>query len=122
MVLCDVMKCSLAGIIQRNLLPPCAWCHIPQHHNLNTHHNEGITSHLYSYWHVAQIGEKRNAYRILVGKTEGKSPLGRPRYRWVGIIMACREIGWRGTDWIDLVQDRGQWRALVNTKINLRVP
>jgi hypothetical protein len=68
-------------------------------------------------------GEKRNAYRILVGKPEGKRPLGRPRRRWVdNIKMDLREIGWDGVDWIDLAQDRDQWQALVNTVINLRVP
>jgi hypothetical protein len=65
----------------------------------------------------------RNAYRILVGKPEGKSPLGRPRRRWVeNIKMDLGEIGWDGIDWIDLAQDRDQWRALVNTATNLRVP
>jgi hypothetical protein len=69
------------------------------------------------------MGEKRNAYRILVGKPEGKTPLGRPRRRWVGNIkMVLREIGLDGMDWIDLAQDRDQWRALVNTIMNLRVP
>jgi hypothetical protein len=67
--------------------------------------------------HVARIGEKRNAYRILMGKPEGKTPLGRPRRRWVNNIkMDLREIGWDGA------QDRDQWRALVNTVLNLRVP
>jgi hypothetical protein len=57
--------------------------------------------------HVAQIGEKRNAYRILVGKSEGRRPLGRPRRRWVDSIkMDLREIGWDGLDWIGLVQNR----------------
>jgi hypothetical protein len=74
-------------------------------------------------WHVARIGEKCNAYRILVGKPEGKRPLGRPRCRWVdNIKMILREIGWGGMEWIDLVQDGCQWRALVNTVMNLRVP
>jgi hypothetical protein len=73
--------------------------------------------------HVGQIGEKTNAYRILVGKPEGKRPLGRPRRRWVkNIKMDLREIGWDGTNWIDLAQDWDQWRALVNTVMNLRVP
>jgi hypothetical protein len=73
--------------------------------------------------HVARMGEKRNAYRILVGKPEGKRPLGRPRRRWVdNIKMDLREIGWDGRDWIDLAQDRDQCRALVNTVMNLRVP
>jgi hypothetical protein len=68
------------------------------------------------------IEEKRNAYRILVGKPEGKRSLGRPRRRWVdNIKMDFREIEWDGMDCIDLVQDRDQWRALVNTVMNLRV-
>jgi hypothetical protein len=68
-------------------------------------------------------GEKRNAYRILVGKPGGKGPLGRPkRRREDNIRMDLREIGWGGMDGIDLAQDRDQWRALVNTVTNLRVP
>jgi hypothetical protein len=69
------------------------------------------------------MGEKKNAYRILVGKPEGKRPLGRPRRRWMdNIIMDLRQVGRDGMDWIDLAQDRDQWRALVNTVMNLRVP
>jgi hypothetical protein len=68
-------------------------------------------------------GAKRNAYRILVGKPEGKRPLGRPRRRWVdNIKMDLREMECDGMDWIDLAQDSDQWRALVNTVMNLRVP
>jgi hypothetical protein len=68
-------------------------------------------------------GEKRNAYRILMGTPEGKRPLGRPRRRRVdNIKMDLREIGWDGADWIDMTQDRDQWRAHVNTVLNLRVP
>jgi hypothetical protein len=69
------------------------------------------------------MGETRNAYRILVGKPEGKRPLGRPRYRWVDDIkMDLRRTGCDGMDGIDLAQDRDQWRALVNTVMNLQVP
>jgi hypothetical protein len=69
------------------------------------------------------MGEKRNAYTILVGKPEGKRLLGRPRRRWVdNIKMGLREIGWDGVDWTDMVLDRYQWRTLVNTVLNLRVP
>jgi hypothetical protein len=70
--------------------------------------------------HVAQMGEKRNAYRILVGKPEGMRPIRRPTHRWEDKIkMDFREIGWGGMDWIDLAQGRDQWRALVNTVMNL---
>jgi hypothetical protein len=69
------------------------------------------------------MGEKRNAYRILVGKPEVKRPLGSLRRRWEdNIKMDLREIGWRGMDWIDLAEDNKQWRVLVNTVMNLRVP
>jgi hypothetical protein len=68
------------------------------------------------------MGKKRNAYRILVGKPEGKRPL-RPRRRWVdNIKMDLREIGWDGVDWIDVAQDRDHWKALVNMVLNLWVP
>jgi hypothetical protein len=73
--------------------------------------------------HVARMGEKRNACRIFVGKPEGKRPLGRRRRNWVdNIKIDLREIGWNGIDWSDLAQDRNQWRALVNTEMNVRVP
>jgi hypothetical protein len=69
------------------------------------------------------MGEKRHTYRILVGKPEGKRPLGRPRRRWENNIkMDLREIGWGGMDWINLAEDRDQWRVLANTVMNLRVP
>jgi hypothetical protein len=67
------------------------------------------------------MGEKRNAYRILVRKP-GDKPLGRTRCRWVdNIKMNLRETGWGGMEWIDLVQDRGQWKALVITVMKLQV-
>jgi hypothetical protein len=69
------------------------------------------------------MGETRNAYRILVGKPEGKRPLGRSRSRWVdNIKVDFRDIEWDGMDWIELDQDREEWRTLVNTVMNLRVP
>jgi hypothetical protein len=68
-------------------------------------------------------GEKRNAYRILVGMPEGRRPLGRARRWWVDDIkMDLRETGLNGMDWIDLAQNRDQWRALVNTVMKLQVP
>jgi hypothetical protein len=73
--------------------------------------------------HIARMGMKRNAYRILVGKPEGKRPLGRPSHRWVNSIkMEVREIGWVDMDCIDLAQDRDQWRALVSIVLNLQAP
>jgi hypothetical protein len=73
--------------------------------------------------HVAQMCEKRNAYRILVAKPEGRRPVRRPRCRWVdNIKMDLREIGWDGMDWIDQAQNRDQWKVLGNTVRNLRAP
>jgi hypothetical protein len=72
--------------------------------------------------HAARMVGKRNAYRIFVGKQEGKRPFGRPRMRWVdNIILDLREIGWGLMDWIDLSHDRNQWRALVSTVMDRRV-
>jgi hypothetical protein len=69
------------------------------------------------------MGEKRNTYRLLVGKPEGKRPLGRPRCRWVdNIRMDPGEVGWGVVDWIGLAKDRNRWRAVVNSVLNLRVP
>jgi hypothetical protein len=73
-------------------------------------------------WVCSTYGKKRNACRILVGKPEGKRPLGRPRRRWVSNIkMDLREIGWSGMNCTDLAQGRDQWKALVNTVMNLWV-
>jgi hypothetical protein len=69
------------------------------------------------------MGEKRNAYRLYVGKPEGKIPLGRPRLWWVDNIgIDLGEVGWGDVDWTGLAQDRNRWRALVNSVLNLRVP
>jgi hypothetical protein len=68
------------------------------------------------------MGEKRNVYRLLVGKPEGKKPLGRPRCRWIDNIKKdLLEIGVNVVDWIGLAQDRYRWRALVNSKMNLKM-
>jgi hypothetical protein len=69
------------------------------------------------------MGEGRGVYRVLVGKPEGKRPLGRPRHRWENnIMMDLQEVGCRGLEWIELAQDRDRWQALVNAVMNLQVP
>jgi hypothetical protein len=69
------------------------------------------------------MGESRGTCWVLMGKPEGRRSLGRPRRRWKeNIKVDLREVGWRGMDWIDLVQDRDRWRALVNTVMNLWLP
>ena len=71
---------------------------------------------------MVRMGEGRGVHRVLVGKTKGKRPLGRPRRRWVdNIKMDVREVG-RGGDWMELAQDRERWRTLVNTVMSFRVP
>jgi len=73
--------------------------------------------------HVARMGEERRVYRVLVGKPEGRRPLGRPRLRWVGNIrMDLEEVGCGCRDWIELAQDRDRWRMLVSAVMNLQVP
>jgi len=73
--------------------------------------------------HVSRIGEETGAYRVLVGKPEGRRPLGRPRRRWVdNIRMVLQEVGCGYVDWIGLAQDRDRWRTLVSAVMNRRVP
>ena len=71
---------------------------------------------------VARMGEDRRVHRVLVGKPEGKRPLGRPRRRWEDIKMNLQEVGGGRGDWMELAQDRDGWRALVGTVRNFRVP
>jgi len=73
--------------------------------------------------HVVRMGEDTGVYRVLVGKPEGKRPLGRPRRRWVDIVRTdLQEVGCGYMDWIGLAQDRDRWRTLVSAVMNLRVP
>jgi hypothetical protein len=72
---------------------------------------------------VARRGEKKNVYRLLVGKSEGKRPIGRPRHRWVdNIRMDLGEVRWGDVEWIGLAKDKNRWRVLVNSVLNLQVP
>ena len=89
-----------------------------------------VHTHTYIYrerrrWaeHVVRMGEGRGMYRVLVGKPEGKRPLGRPRRRWDDNIKTdLQEVGFGSMDWIQVAQDRDRWRALVIAVMNLRVP
>jgi len=73
-------------------------------------------------WNVAHMGDRRNAYRVLVGRPGGKRPFGRPRRRWEDDIKTgLQEAWWGDVDWTDLAQDKNKWRALVNAVMYLRV-
>jgi hypothetical protein len=83
----------------------------------------GVMCRLRWMGHVARMGEGRGVYRVLVGKSEGKRPLGRPRRRWEdNVRMDLQEVGCGCGDWIGLAQDRDRWRALVSVVRKLRVP
>jgi hypothetical protein len=74
-------------------------------------------------WHIARMGKRRGVYRFLVGKTEGKRPLGGPKPRWKdNMRMDLQEAGCRDMDWFDLTRNRDRWRALVNAVMNFWVP
>ena len=80
---------------------------------------------MYVRWagHITRTWERRGVYRVLIGKPEGKRPLGRPRFRWQGNIkMDFQEVECEGMDWIDVAQVRDRWRALVNALVNFQVP
>jgi hypothetical protein len=99
--------------------------HIDELHSLYSSPNivREIKSRLRWVGHVAHVEEGRGVYRVLVGRPEGKRPLGRPKNKWEGNIkLVLREIGIDGANWIQLVQDGVQWRACVNTVKNLWVP
>ena len=93
-------------------------CHLVTLNEINIHNTSCVWA-----GHVARMGEDRGVQRVLVGKPEGKRPLGRPRRRWEDTIkMDLQEVGGGRGDWMELAQDRDRWRALVGTVRDFRVP
>ena len=114
-----------------------AWKNVPVLESIVYQFFLEISRRIYCHWfvrviksrrmrwavHVARMGEERAVYRVLVGKPEGKRPLGRPRRRWVdNIRMDLQDVGCGHVDWIGLAQDRDRWRTLVSAVMNLRAP
>ena len=93
-------------------------------YSMNHHYFRNFLQHIYRWsGHVVCMGQGRGVHRVLVGKPEGKRPLGRPRRRWEdNIKMDLQAVGGGCGDWMELAQDRDRWRALVSTVMNLRVP
>ena len=88
------------------------------------HQNHSVIKPRTVSWagHVSCKGNKRGAYRVLVGRPEARRPLGRPGLRWDdNIKMYLQDVGWRGVDWIALAEDRDRWRAVVNALMNIRL-
>jgi hypothetical protein len=114
----------LYGPKRKEVAGGCSRLHNEELHNLYASPSIRVIKSRIMRWaeHVAHMRDPRNAYNVLVGKYEGKSPLRRPRCRWEdNIRIDCRDIGWQGVEWPHLTQERDQWWALVNTVMNLKV-
>ena len=93
------------------------------HRTIQINHQPDATIFQFIILTAARMGKGRGVHRVLVGKPEGRRPLGRPRRRWEdNIRMDIREVGCGCVDWMELAQDRDRWRALVTAVMNLRVP
>jgi len=108
--MCDIQIDSRMGAVHQNC-------------SLQTFNVYVYVIYIYRAGHVARMGVGRGVHRVLVGKPEGKRPMGRPRNRWgFNIKMDIQDVGGGCGDWMELAQDRDRWRALVSTVMNLRVP